>query len=176
MRRAQKFDPLTPLWPAWQGWQHWDARQYDEAIREAQKSLELSADFPVGLYVLGSAYASTGMYEEAIFTHEQLNAVSSDWPFALVLSYAVAGRTDEARQKLAKLEADAVKWDVLPGSDPCHARRRGGGTALAGGSLRGAEPSVRAVDEPAPAVRTAARRTAISGAAAEDEAAKRAEQ
>ncbi|MGH8495402.1 MAG: protein kinase domain-containing protein [Gammaproteobacteria bacterium] len=112
MRRAEEFDPLTPLWSAWLGWQQWDAHEFDAAIREAQESLELMPDFPVGLYVLGSAYASKGMFEQAIATHERLNAVSSVWRFALARTYAMAGRREDSRRKLAEIEADPTKWDM----------------------------------------------------------------
>ncbi|MFB0554795.1 MAG: tetratricopeptide repeat protein, partial [Phycisphaerae bacterium] len=112
MRRVQEVDPLTPLWPAWQGWQYWWAGQYDQAIDEARKSLELDSDFPVALYVLGSAYAEKGMYEEAIKAHQRVAVVNRAWKSALGRTYAMAGRQDEARLELAELEADPTTWDT----------------------------------------------------------------
>lgn len=112
MRRVQEVDPLVPLWPAWQGWQYWWTGQYDEAIHEARKSLELDSDFAVGLYVLGSAYAEKGMYEEAIKAHQRAGVVSREWKSALGRTYALAGRLDEARLVLAELEADQTPWDT----------------------------------------------------------------
>jgi serine/threonine-protein kinase len=112
MRRVQKLDPLAPLWPAWQGWQYWWTGQYDQAIDEARKSLELDSDFSVGLYVLGSVYAEKGMYEEAIKAHQRAGVVSRAWKYALGRTYAMAGRQDEARQVLAELEADSTPWDT----------------------------------------------------------------
>jgi len=113
MRRVQEVDPLTPLWPAWQGWQYWLAGQYDKAIDEARKSLELDSDFAVALYVLGSAYADKGMYEEAIKAHQRAGVVSRAWKSALGCTYAMAGRQDEARLVLAELEADPTPWDTF---------------------------------------------------------------
>ncbi|HUU18872.1 MAG TPA: protein kinase [Sedimentisphaerales bacterium] len=112
LRRVQEVDPLVPLWPAWQGWQYWWAGQYEEAINEARKSLELDSDFVVGLYVLGNAYAAKGMYEEAIKAHQRAGVLSRDWKSGLGLTYALAGRRDEARLVLAELEADSTTWDT----------------------------------------------------------------
>ena len=113
MRRVQEVDPLTPLWPTYQGWQYWWTGQYDEAIHEASKSLELASDFPAALYVLGSAYAEKGMYEEAIEAHQKAGALSREWKPGLGCSYAMAGRLDEARVVLAELEADSTPWDTF---------------------------------------------------------------
>jgi tetratricopeptide (TPR) repeat protein len=112
MRRVQEVDPLSPLGPAWRGWQYWWAGQYEEAIDEARKSLELDPDLAVGLYVLGSAYAEKGMYEEAIKAHQRAGVLSPDWKSALGRTYALAGRQDEARLVLAELEADPTTWDT----------------------------------------------------------------
>ncbi len=112
LRRVQEVDPLVPLWPAWQGWQYWWAGQYEEAINEARKSLELNPDFVVGLYVLGNAYAAKGMYEEAIKAHQRAGVLSRDWKSGLGLTYALAGRQDEARLVLAELVADPTPWDT----------------------------------------------------------------
>ena len=60
MERARELDPLTPLWSAWLGWQYWEAGKSDKAIDAARKSLELDPNFPVGLYILGAAYAQKG--------------------------------------------------------------------------------------------------------------------
>ena len=112
MRRVQEVDPLTPLWPAWQGWQYCWAGQYEEAIDEARKSLELYPDLAIGLYVLGSVYAEKGMFEEAIKAHQRAGVLSREWKFGLGRTYAMAGRQDEARHVLAELGADPTPWDT----------------------------------------------------------------
>jgi len=112
MRRVQELDPLAPICYAWQGWQYWWTGQYDEAIDEARKSLELDSNFAVGLYVLGSVYAEKGMYEEAIKAHQRAGVVDRAWKYALGRTYAMAGRQDEARQVLAELEVDSTPWDT----------------------------------------------------------------
>ncbi len=113
MRQAQVADPLSPLWPAWLGTQYLWAGQRDKAIEEAQKSLDLAPDFPVALSVMGSVYAEKGMYREAIKEHQKAAELSPEWRSGLGLTYAKAGRLDEARSLLAELEADPTPWDVF---------------------------------------------------------------
>jgi serine/threonine protein kinase/tetratricopeptide (TPR) repeat protein len=112
MRKIQETDPLTPLWPAWQGWLYLYAEQYDEAIKETNKALELNPNFPVALYVQGCAYALKGMYEQAIEIHQKAGGLSPGWKCGLARIYAMAGRSDEAMQVLAELEADHTPWDT----------------------------------------------------------------
>ena len=64
------------------------------------------------LYVLGSAYAEKGVYEEAIKVHEKAGMLSREWKCGLGRTYAIAGRLDEARLELAELEADSTPWDT----------------------------------------------------------------
>jgi len=110
--RSQELDPLAPIYPAWQGWLYFWVERNDEAIEEALKSLELVPDFPVGLYVLGCAYAAKGMYEEAIAAHQKAGAVSPDWKWGLGQTYALAGRSDEALGIVAELESKPKVWDT----------------------------------------------------------------
>jgi serine/threonine protein kinase/Tfp pilus assembly protein PilF len=112
MYQAQELDPLTPGYPAWQGWLYYWEGQNDKAIEEALKSLELVQDFPIGLYVLGSAYAAKGMYEEAIKAHQKAGEISPAYKWSLGHTYALAGRTDEAHEVAAELESQPNVWDT----------------------------------------------------------------
>ena len=102
MKRAEEVEPLTPLFAAERGWQYWWAGQHDKAIEEARKSLELDPNLTYGLFLLGAVYAEKGMYAEAIAAHDKLAAVDPGWRWALVRTYAQAGRRVEARKILAK--------------------------------------------------------------------------
>jgi len=110
LHRAQKLDPLLPIFPAWQGWCYFWMERYDEAIIEAEKSLELVSDFPIGLAVLGLAYSAKGMYEQAIDTHQKMAAINPDLRWALGHTYALAGRRDEALAVVAELENQSSSW------------------------------------------------------------------
>ena len=112
LSRAQELDPLFPGYPAWKGWMYnWDEK-YDMAIEEALKSLELVPRFPIGLYVLGCAYAAKGMFEDAIKAHKEVAAISSVWKWALGQTYALAGRIDQALQVAAEIENRPKVWDT----------------------------------------------------------------
>ncbi|MFV1988589.1 MAG: tetratricopeptide repeat protein [Gemmatimonadota bacterium] len=114
MRRAQQIAPVTPIFAAWLGWLHWGENHLDEAIAEAQKSLELNPSFPWGLYVLGGAYAAKGMYEEAIATHERLfEIVPTLGRWGLGSTYAQMGREQDARRVLAELAENPGQKDLV---------------------------------------------------------------
>jgi eukaryotic-like serine/threonine-protein kinase len=117
MRRAIDSDPLDPVWPAWLGSLHSGWGEYEAAIAEAGKALELQPNLPVGLYVLGRAYQGLGRYEEAIAVHERAAALSPQGRAVLAVTYASAGRLDDARALVPELEANPVGvilWE-LPG-------------------------------------------------------------
>lgn len=112
MRRVQELDPLTPLWPAYLGTQYFWAGQYGDAIEEIRKSLELDPNFAYGLDALGSTYAIKGMYEEAIKAHQKACELGCEWKSGLGITYAMAGRQDDARLILAEFEANHTTWDT----------------------------------------------------------------
>jgi tetratricopeptide (TPR) repeat protein len=80
--------------------------EYDAAIAEAERSLELDPDYPTGLFVLGTAYVGKGMFEEAISTHERLVEIAPIWRPMLGVTYALAGRHDDARRILEETKQD----------------------------------------------------------------------
>ncbi len=107
MKRAIELDPLSPLYTAWLGGLYWEFGRLDEAIAEANNSMELQPDFPVALFVLGIAHADKGNYDAAIATHRKAVAryPNQNFSWALARTYAVAGRTADARKILAGLES-----------------------------------------------------------------------
>ena len=111
LKRAKELDPLTPIYTAELGWINWGLGRYEEAKEEAQKSLELHPDFPIGWYVLGGVNAEQGMYDEAIAAHEKAGAASPEFGIALRVTYAMAGRRDDALKKLAELEQASAPGD-----------------------------------------------------------------
>ncbi len=113
MRRARAADPLNPLWSAWLGWQHWWVGDQEAAIEAARASLEVSPDYPVGLFVLGSALATQGLDDEAMAAHERAAEVSREWRFARGVTHAMAGREAEALAVARDLEAGLTPWDTL---------------------------------------------------------------
>ena len=109
MRRAIEVDPLNPFWSSDLAWQYWSVGRYQEAMDAARKSLELDPNFDQALCWLGFLYSEKGMFTEAIAAHQKLSAVSPPWKWALVRTYAQAGRKDEAMKMLAKYLAGERK-------------------------------------------------------------------
>jgi serine/threonine-protein kinase len=103
MKRAIEVDPLNAYWCSDLAWQYWTAGRNQEAMEATQKALELDPNWDQALCWLGFLYSEKGMFTEAIAAHQKLSAVSPPWAWALVRTYAQAGRKDEARELLAKL-------------------------------------------------------------------------
>jgi TolB-like protein/Tfp pilus assembly protein PilF len=101
---AQEVDPLTPLHTAWLGELYRVAGRYEEAIAESQRALEINPNYPIAFRVLGDTYLDMGRIEEAIATHQRMLEVAPQWSFHLGVTYALAGREDEAREILAEWE------------------------------------------------------------------------
>jgi tetratricopeptide (TPR) repeat protein len=66
MRQAIALDPLNPNPAAELGAQFYTARQYDQAMRAFQKTLELEPDYAWAHTGLGWVYSEKKMYPEAI--------------------------------------------------------------------------------------------------------------
>jgi len=108
-KRAQELDPLTPLHTTYLGWLYWIGGDYEKAIEEIRKTLKLYPDDWEGLWSLGYVLADAGMYEEAIAAHQKAGDLG-----ALGLTYAKAGRRDEAQKILAELEEEeATPWGAF---------------------------------------------------------------
>jgi len=72
IRRAQELDPLSLIISAIKGYILYYARQYDLAIEQCRKTLEMDPNFvPAHLYLLW-CYAQKGMDEEAIAEYQIL--------------------------------------------------------------------------------------------------------
>jgi TolB-like protein/Flp pilus assembly protein TadD len=65
-RLAQEIDPLSPGPTNVLGRAFWAQRDYDEAIAQFNKSLEISPNAPVTHYNLSDLYRTKGMYDSAV--------------------------------------------------------------------------------------------------------------
>jgi TolB-like protein/Tfp pilus assembly protein PilF/predicted Ser/Thr protein kinase len=106
-QRGVALDPLSPLYAAWFANAYWESGRLDDAIREAERSLSIQPDFPVGLFVKGLVHSDRGEHQAAIALHEAFVAKyprqAGTW--MLARTYALAGRTAEARTLLARAGA-----------------------------------------------------------------------
>jgi TolB-like protein len=105
--RVLELDPLSPYGNSAVGWPLLLLRDYDWAIAQASRTLEMYPDAIHALYVLGCAKSAQSRHKEAIAAFERLAALSPDATAlgALGQAYAKAGRTGEARKLLSELLA-----------------------------------------------------------------------
>jgi TolB-like protein/Tfp pilus assembly protein PilF len=117
IKRAQNIDPLSTLVNSGAGWMYFLLREYDQAIADCQKCVEIDPNFLVGLYVMAMAYARKGDYEAAMPLITRATDLSNRAPFYLGLLgqiYAETGRMSEAEQVLAELERRSASGVYVP--------------------------------------------------------------
>jgi serine/threonine protein kinase/tetratricopeptide (TPR) repeat protein len=113
---AVRLDPLSLIVQTGKGWTYYYCRRYEEAIREEVKALEMEPTYSVGFRVRGMALEKLGRFDEAIKDLEKSVELSGGTLYATDLARALAnaGRRDEARGMLERLEAGSQKRYVGP--------------------------------------------------------------
>ncbi|MBZ5505171.1 MAG: hypothetical protein LAO78_06775 [Acidobacteriia bacterium] len=114
-KRALELEPLSLVINFERGLAFYFSRDYDQAIDQFQKTLELDANFPPPYAFLAAAYEQKGMFEAAITVFTQ------GPPKALAMAglghvYAVSGRKAEARTILAALQK-LSEHNYVPATD-----------------------------------------------------------
>jgi TolB-like protein/DNA-binding winged helix-turn-helix (wHTH) protein len=107
-KRAQEMEPLSLIINFELGLAFYYARDYDQAIEQFQKTLELDQDFPPAHAFLPAAYEQKGMYGEAIAEFKSAIPLKggSEVTYLAGLGhvYAVSGKKSEARTLLDELK------------------------------------------------------------------------
>ena len=123
VQRALALDPLSPRFGFTSGRLRFFTRQYDAAIEQYRKTLELDPNFPPVHEGLGDAYEKKGMQKEAIA--EWANALSltgeNEGASILQQTYAMSGFDPaihkSAEKKLEGLNAKAARGDYVPAAE-----------------------------------------------------------
>jgi TolB-like protein/DNA-binding winged helix-turn-helix (wHTH) protein/tetratricopeptide (TPR) repeat protein len=108
-KRALELEPLSLVINFEVGLASYFSRNYDQAIGQFQKTLELDANFPPPHTFLAASYEQKGMFKEAITAFQRAVTVTQGPPKALAMAgfahlYAMSGRKAEARKILAELQ------------------------------------------------------------------------
>jgi tetratricopeptide (TPR) repeat protein len=105
--------------------------QYDLALEELHRALDISHSSPLMVSALAHAYALSGNYSEALKLLAQLDALSKKQyvsPFYVAIVYLGLGKNDAAMNWLQKAYADRsnglVFLKVEPELDPLRSDRR----------------------------------------------------
>ena len=111
-RKAQELDPLALIVGVNIARAYYLGRQYDLAINECRKVIELDDQFIWAHYFLGLCYIQKGMYAEAVAAFQKCMALSSRqgaFHSALAYTYAVSNQKAKARRILRMLEQTSTK-------------------------------------------------------------------
>jgi TolB-like protein/Tfp pilus assembly protein PilF len=118
-RRAMELDPLDPLYNSLYGYVLHSMGRFDQAVRQLQHTIDLDPTFFFPYWFLSITYALNGRLGDAIAAAEkakELSGGNASTLGQLGRVYALAGRTAEAKQLLAQLEARSRLGYVPPSS------------------------------------------------------------
>ncbi len=107
IEQARKIDPLSLPINVTKALVFILTRQYDRAIEQCQKTLDLYPNSVLTRYYLGQAYGLKGMHAKAIFELEKARELSGGAPAmitALGHAYGVSGKRPEAQKALQELK------------------------------------------------------------------------
>jgi tetratricopeptide (TPR) repeat protein len=120
MRKAITLDPLHPHHSRWLGRFLLYAKDYDAAIVQSQKTIELHVDYCHAYLDAGSAFLAQGKAEEALKWYQQgqkLDSSVRSYDAFIVRALAPLGRREEAAEILARLEEESkqhyIRAEVL---------------------------------------------------------------
>ncbi len=109
VREAARLDPASPLNIVNVSARLYYARQYEAAIREADRALQLEPDFWMGHLIKGESLVALGKYELGIAALSRAEQADGGLEPASYRAYALArsGHAEEASALLSRLEKDS---------------------------------------------------------------------
>ena len=116
LRQAQRLDPLSPVIGSFITASYALARQPDEALAEARKTVALDPNDAFARGLLAEAYDAEGDYAAAISEAEKLRqlVINPQQLGTLGRDYALVGKPAEARRVLEEMDRLAQKQYVSP--------------------------------------------------------------
>jgi TolB-like protein/Tfp pilus assembly protein PilF len=107
LKRAIQLEPLSLIINTSYAGISWLGRQWDQAIGQTQKTLDLDPNFAAGWFARARSYEGKGMPEAAIvYSQEAIKLSGGNLFFVADLghAYAAAGKRDEALEVLGRLQ------------------------------------------------------------------------
>ncbi len=118
-KMALKVDPLSLPLNSELGSCLWEAGRDDEALEQFRKTLELDPNFGLGHFYMGMVFNNKGKHEQAILELRRAIRLTGglSWAYgALGYTYAIIGKTDEAKKILNELKERSKRKYVRPTS------------------------------------------------------------
>ncbi len=112
IQQARRLDPLSVRINANVAGVLYLGRQYDRAIVEARKALELEPNDAAGHLYLVRAYLQKGMHQEALADFQKLGSLGGAYsgdPVLLARAYAATGNRNEALKLLGMLKQQSKR-------------------------------------------------------------------
>jgi serine/threonine-protein kinase len=118
--RAQDLDPLSLIINSVHGWIYYEGRDFDRAVDQFTKTLEMDPKYVPALLDLGATYLRKGEYGKAISKFEEAKTVGGETGRILAdlaQAYALSDRRPEALEILRRLEHPSAPgfvstWDL----------------------------------------------------------------
>ena len=107
MRRAQEADPLSLIASAALGWIHYHRRDFDAAVQQCRRTIELNANFEQAWLWGGQAHEAAGRYNEALTMLQRAAELSNGSAAVLAAlghAHAVSGDLPAARRIAGELQ------------------------------------------------------------------------
>ena len=117
INRARELEPLSIPINMAVGRHLLLARQYDQAIKQELKTLELDPNFPMARFRLGQVYVEKAMFGEAITEFQDALKLSGSNPRiigALGHAYARSGQRRQAKKSIKELQKRSEHGYVSP--------------------------------------------------------------
>ena len=111
-RRADELDPFAIIVTGNYGWQCYLTRNYDCAIAQQRRALEISPNWARGYDRLGLAYAQKGMLDDAgraLRKAVELGPERPDFLADLAFVQALRGETEAALESLRRAKAQPIE-------------------------------------------------------------------
>ena len=76
IKRAQELDPMSLIINTMMGWQYYLSRQYDQAVDQLRKVLDIDQKFAPARRILEGVYSQMGKHKEAVAEREKFVSLS----------------------------------------------------------------------------------------------------
>jgi tetratricopeptide (TPR) repeat protein len=111
--KARNLSPVDPIWAGFSAWLYMVEGRWDEGIETAEECTLFPRPLDICLYALGEIYSAQGDFDKAVEVHERISAEDPFRNWSLGISYAQAGRHDDALKVIEAMAINATPRDQL---------------------------------------------------------------